>query len=84
MKCPSCSSPRVYPSRLRDFFERARHRLTGKEPYRCHECGWRNWREPVIYAEARDACPDDLRTGRGAPPLSANDFDRLEPSTREP
>lgn len=79
MNCPSCGSPRVYPSRLRTLFEKVRQELTEKQPHRCHKCGWRRWRELQIHAENPDAHPEDLRTGRGPEPVSATDLDQLDP-----
>ena len=84
MKCPTCGSPRVYPSRLRNLLERAREALTHKQPYRCHHCGWRKWRELFVQPEAPEAHPDDLRTGRGAPPVSPRELDELDPATPKP
>lgn len=84
MTCPTCGSPRVYPSRLRGMFERARRGLTNKQPHRCHQCGWRDWRELLFHMDAPDAGPDDLRTGRRAGPVSPNDLDQLDPATRQP
>ena len=80
MKCPSCGSPRVYPSRLRGVVERVRAALTDKHPHRCHDCGWRKWRTMMVPADGPDAHPDDLRTGRGARPVSPNELDRLDPA----
>jgi hypothetical protein len=81
MNCPTCGSPRVYPSRLRGLLERLRGSLTGTQPYRCHQCDWRKWRAIVGHSEGPDAKPDDLRTGRGAPSVSAKDLDQLDPAT---
>ena len=39
--------------------------LTGRQPYRCHECGWRRWSN-MLSPAANDpvsTSPDDLRTG---------------------
>jgi hypothetical protein len=81
MKCPKCDSPRVYPSRLRGILERVRHRLTSKQPYRCHQCSWRRWREFVVHPDGPEAHPEDLRTGREAPPVSPKELDQLDPAT---
>lgn len=83
MKCPACQSTRVYPSRLRNSFERLRELLTEKQPYRCHQCGWRRWRGAVVHSENPDVEPDDLRTGRVPPPLGANDLDQLDVPSSE-
>lgn len=81
MKCPSCDSTRVFPSRLRNRIERLRQRLTEKQPYRCHECGWRKWREVSVHPDSPDVSPEDLRTGRESQPLSPNDLDQLDLSS---
>jgi hypothetical protein len=82
MTCPACGSPRVYPSRLRNVVERARQALTGRQPYRCHGCGWRRWREVVVHGDHPDAQPEDLRTGRTPMPVVAADLDELDPTRR--
>ena len=82
MQCPSCGSARVYPSRLRNLAERVRQNLTDKQPFRCHACGWRRWREVVVREEAAPVAPEDLRTGRAAAPLSSNDLEQLDAPTR--
>jgi hypothetical protein len=79
MKCPKCASTRVYPSRLRGGIERLRQKLTDRQPYRCHECGWRRWRDVEFLGPSPDVAPEDLRTGRGASPLSSSDVDQLDP-----
>jgi hypothetical protein len=80
MKCPRCASSRVYPSRLRGPVERLRQKLTEKQPYRCHECNWRNWREVEFLGTSPDVGPEDLRTGRGVAPVSPTDVDELDPA----
>ena len=57
MKCPRCASARVYPSRLRGAFERLRQKLTDRQPYRCHECSWRRWRDVEFLAPDPDVQP---------------------------
>lgn len=79
MKCPKCASTRVYPSRLKNAFERLRQKITERQPYRCHECGWRRWRDVEFLAPNPDVGPDDLRTGRGPTPVSSADVDQLDP-----
>ncbi len=79
MKCPRCKSARVYPSRLRNGFERLRQKLTERQPYRCHECDWRRWREVEFRGTSADVRPDDLRTGRGVSPVTQTDVDQLDP-----
>ena len=78
MKCPVCGSTRVFPSRLRNRLERLRQMLTGKQPYRCHGCSWRKWREVWIHPHSPDVHPEDLRTGRVSEPVSPNDLDQLD------
>ena len=80
MKCPRCASIRVYPSRLRNPVEQLRQKLTEKQPYRCHECNWRKWREVEFLSASPDVSPDDLRTGRGVAPVSPTDVDELDPA----
>jgi hypothetical protein len=82
MTCPSCGSTRVYPSRLRNVIERVRRGFTGKQPYRCHACGWRRWREVLVHGHHPDARPEDLRTGRTSSPLRPADLDELDPTRR--
>ena len=83
MTCPSCGSERVYPSRLRNTIERLRHRLTDRQPYRCHDCGWRRWQQMAFTAPNPDVTPDDLRVGRRPAPVVADDLDPLDPRDRE-
>lgn len=80
MKCPACGSPRVFPSRLRNGLERLRQALTDKQPYRCHQCNWRKWRDVEIHVDDGndDVRPDDLRTGRTPKPVSPGDLDSLD------
>lgn len=82
MQCPACGSARVYPSRLRNVLERMRQRLTDKQPLRCHQCGWRRWRDAVVHEEHAPVRPDDLRTGRTVPPVSTTDLEQLDSSAR--
>lgn len=80
MKCPRCKSARVYPSKLRNDLERLRQKLTDRQPYRCHECGWRKWREVEFLGSSPDVKPEDLRTGDNTTPLSSTDVDELDPA----
>jgi transcriptional regulator NrdR family protein len=82
MHCPTCQSSRVYPSRLRSTLERIRQRITERQPYRCHACNWRGWREVEFESASPsiDVTPEDLRTGRAATPLSSKDVDQLDPA----
>lgn len=84
MKCPACGSTRVFPSRLRNGVERVRQILTEKQPYRCHECGWRKWREVQMHTDSADVRPEDLRTGRVPEPVTPSDLDAIDPSTPQP
>jgi hypothetical protein len=81
MKCPACGSPRVFPSRVRNVIERLRQILTDKQPYRCHQCGWRQWRGVLIHGDSPDVHPEDLRTGRVPAPVSSKDIDQLDSTT---
>jgi len=70
----------VYPSRLGGSLERLRQKLTDRQPYRCHECGWRRWREVEFLGRNPDVHPEDLRTGRPPQPVSPTDVDQLDPA----
>lgn len=78
MNCPECGSTRVFPSRLRNGLERLRQVLTGTQPYRCHQCNWRKWRDVEIHVDNEDVRPDDLRTGRTPEPVSPSEIDSLD------
>jgi hypothetical protein len=80
MKCPRCASARVYPSRLRNNLERLRQKLTDRQPYRCHECSWRKWRDVEFLSPTPDVTPEDLRTGHGGTPVAPSDVDQLDPA----
>ena len=82
MQCPACGSARVYSSRLRGFLERLRQMVTGMHPVRCHQCGWRRWRN-VIDQDSAPIVPDDLRTGRTAAPLSNREIDQIDTASRQ-
>ena len=83
MKCAACGSTRVYPSRLRNAYERVREALTGRQPHRCHQCGRRKWATVEILApgagEQPVTRPDDLRTGHDTAPVKPADLDELDP-----
>jgi hypothetical protein len=81
MTCPACGSARVFPSRLRNPFERLREMLTDMQPHRCHDCGWRKWRKLRVHPESPDVQPEDLRTGRVSEPVTSSDLDQLDSST---
>jgi hypothetical protein len=78
MTCPACRSTRVYPSRLRNAVERIRRQITSGQPYRCHDCEWRQWRPVELHPDSPDVHPDDLRTGRRPAPVSATELDELD------
>ena len=80
MKCPRCASVRVYPSRLRNGLERLRQKMTERQPYRCHECNWRQWRDVEFLSANADVRPDDLRSGHRVTPLTTTDVDELDPA----
>ena len=82
MKCPACESARVYPSHLRTVVERLRQLLTDKQPYRCHDCGWRKWRALQLGPDGPDVHPEDLRTGRAPQPVSDAEIDQLDATPR--
>jgi hypothetical protein len=65
---------------MRGALERLRQKLTDRQPYRCHECGWRKWRDVEFLGADPDVSPADLRTGRGVPPVSSSDVDQLDPA----
>lgn len=77
-RCPSCTSARIYPSRLRSRIERIRRALTDRQPYRCHACGARTWSVIDVPNDHTDASPDDLRTGVSAKPITTSEIDLLD------
>jgi hypothetical protein len=58
--------------------ERLRQMVSDRQPYRCHHCGWRKWREVEVHPDNADVHPDDLRTGRQSPPIGPGDLDKLD------
>jgi hypothetical protein len=58
-----------------------RRRLTERQPYRCHDCGWREWRAIELTPPNPDIHPDDLRTGRQPAPVTGNELDPLDPKS---
>jgi hypothetical protein len=40
--CPVCGGRVIHHSRLRNWVERLRCRLTHRAPFRCYDCGWRD------------------------------------------
>jgi DNA-directed RNA polymerase subunit RPC12/RpoP len=84
-KCPRCGSTRVYPSRHRGIGERLRQLFTEKRPYRCHNCGWREWAEVAVrIPPQRDIDPRQLRRPHPERPLNGDDLDRLDPPAAPP
>ena len=78
-KCPKCGSPRIHPSHVRSWLERARRAFTEKQPYRCHKCNFRAWYPiDVPIRHGPDERPADLRTDTTARPVTADDLDRLD------
>ena len=84
MTCPACQSTRVFPSRLRSPLERLRQMTTEKQPYRCHDCDWRKWRDVQIHPDSPDVDPDDLRIRRASRPMAPHELDELDPTSAEP
>jgi hypothetical protein len=68
----------VYASRARNSFERVRQVLTGRQPYRCHDCNWRKWADILPPSDASETRPEDLRTG-GLKPVKPAELDDLDP-----
>jgi hypothetical protein len=60
-----------------------RRRLTEQQPYRCHQCGWREWRRIELAPANPDVRPDDLRTGRQPKPVNGSELDPLDPKSPE-
>ena len=58
--------------------------MTERQPYRCHQCNWRKWRDVQVHPSAGDVHPGDLRTGRVTPPVSPHEFDQLDAQPTEP
>jgi UDP-GlcNAc:undecaprenyl-phosphate GlcNAc-1-phosphate transferase len=55
--CRRCRSNNVYRSHARGFYERMRKARSPKRPYRCRDCGWRGWLQPIEASIALDV-PD--------------------------
>lgn len=78
-KCPACGSTRVYPSRHRSAGERLHQLFTEKRPYRCHECGWREWATIEInIPTAPDVEPASLGRPHADRPVAPDELDRLD------
>jgi hypothetical protein len=76
--CPTCTSPRVYPSRLRSPIERVRRALTERQPYRCHACGFRGWSTILVPVDQAERDAEELRSGGIAAPITPGDLDQLD------
>lgn len=76
--CPTCASPRIYPSRLRSSVERIRRALTEHQPYRCHVCGFRGWSQILVPVSTQESDAEELRSGATAMPITPRDLDRLD------
>jgi hypothetical protein len=69
----------VYPSRHRGAGERLRQVFTQKRPYRCHNCGWREWAEiDVQIPDQPDVDPRSLRRPHPDRPLTGDEIDGLD------
>jgi predicted RNA-binding Zn-ribbon protein involved in translation (DUF1610 family) len=76
--CPTCSSARIYPSRLRSAIERVRRALTEHQPYRCHACGFRGWGQILVPVDEGERDAEELRSGGITPPITSRDLDQLD------
>jgi hypothetical protein len=74
--CPDCASDDVHHSRPRTFGEKLRFNFTGKVPFRCYACGWRDWLTETPKAE-----PPPLPEVHKLPPTD-DELSRLEPVAR--
>lgn len=75
LACPQCGEQELHHSRPRSFAERVRRRLTTTVPVRCHACGWRGWRPPLVHAT-----PTETRDVHGE--LTEDELERLDPGKR--
>ena len=71
--CPACGHLAVHHSRFRGWTERLRFNLTGRVPFRCHQCDWRGWRE-----DASPAAGDASREVHKQ--LTEDELDELDPA----
>jgi hypothetical protein len=72
--CPRCPLGVARRSRARTVRERIRRQFTSERPFRCNDCGWRGWIEPM---EFRDIPPMELVA---APDLASIDSAVTPPS----
>jgi UDP-GlcNAc:undecaprenyl-phosphate GlcNAc-1-phosphate transferase len=56
--CGACGSLKTHRSRVRNFLERLRKAYTTKRLFRCQDCGWRGWLEPLEHFSVREAVAD--------------------------
>ena len=47
LSCGDCGSSKVFRSRTRTLIGRVHRAFTEKRPYRCRDCGWRGWVDPL-------------------------------------
>jgi hypothetical protein len=73
--CPRCGGHDLHHSRLRNWVEKTRGRLTGFVPFRCHTCDWRGWR-----SETRGSTAAELRQVHRE--LTEAELDQLDPGRR--
>lgn len=61
--------------------ERLRRLVTGMQPYRCHQCDWREWARVSVRIPHRggETSPDELRVRASHNALAPSDLDRLDP-----
>jgi len=71
--CPACGHQDVHHSRFRSWVERLRFNMTGRLPFRCHQCNWRGWREDP-------SRPGELREVHKQ--LTDDELEDLDPSSR--
>jgi predicted RNA-binding Zn-ribbon protein involved in translation (DUF1610 family) len=61
--CPKCTTPALLRSHAQSRFEQKRKQVTGKRPWRCHNCGWRGWFEEAALqypANAKSPLPPEI------------------------
>jgi predicted RNA-binding Zn-ribbon protein involved in translation (DUF1610 family) len=76
LPCPRCGSHDIHHSRYRTWFERARWRVTGRVPYRCHDCEWRGWRSDAAVRVSGESLRRIHRD------LTEAELERLDPERR--
>jgi hypothetical protein len=73
-QCPRCGGRDVHHSRMRNWVERLRGRVTSHVPFRCYDCEWRGWSDD---AAARQRTPYETRRILHRAP-SDEDLDQLD------